>query len=897
MQTTTQVWKDLFAAGAAVEARAVIGGTVYTDISAPVIARAAMQDSLSVGNAAAASLSLVIRGAGNIPRSAAVAVEARLNDGTTASEWLPQGTFYISRRARDPVSGLLALECYDALLKANGVWTPSQGSWPRDMAAVAGELAALLGLQIDSRSNVPTGTPYVIAEPAAGITIREALGAIAQAGGGNWIVTPRNALRLLALDEEGDALEVAGIVGGLDAGAAGAVTGVRSTVDGVVALVGDDTGIVVDMTIAPMIAAQTAPRLIGLSYQPFRLTGAIYDPAAELGDRVLAGANGEVDSALYSAQFALGPAFRGDIAAPQAGEVTDEYPYIGSGVRVLTLAKAAAREAVDALDSCLTQQEIFDRLTDNGAAQGMVLYNGQLYVNASYIRTGTLSADLLKGGTLTLGGEDNVNGTMRVMDQLGNQYGVLNNNGLALTSTPAARTVLTVTRTSSQGSEVVTLGGRSVPLAIDVNIAGPLYEKHYTVGMSGIEMNNGAGESARLNIDRLVLTGGVYHSTPGIDLVDSGSNTRASLSPDGGLVFYRNNASRTYIQEDSAYFYGAVNVRDAATTRTNLNVPSRSGDGASGTWDIDISGNADSISGVVELNHGGTGEALTQNPSMLVDLGDTAADDVFQNAPRPGVTGVLPVDHGGTGEALTRNPSMLVDLGDTAADDVFQNAPRPGVTGVLPVNHGGTGEATAAAARANLGAAALASPNNLMHSGNEFTFASDGFSGNIYINFRTAGGLNGNITRYTFCDGGGNALAYITSNTFSGNAANVTGTVGIDHGGTGATTAAAARANLGVNDIGPLEAQSTLSNLNHQDQLTTITVSVDCWVCASFHVTANSDGKCILLRNGYPVINNAGTNGACNYWANAQFPVKAGGLLQYRLNSNATDSSIRFLTV
>lgn len=53
---------------------------------------------------------------------------------------------------------------------------------------------------------------------------------------------------------------------------------------------------------------------------------------------------------------------------------------------------AAAQGAVTALDDSLTQQEIFNRLTDGGAAQGVVLYNGQLYINASYINAGALNA-------------------------------------------------------------------------------------------------------------------------------------------------------------------------------------------------------------------------------------------------------------------------------------------------------------------------------------------------------------------------------------------------------------------------------------------------------------------------------------------------------------------------
>ena len=62
----------------------------------------------------------------------------------------------------------------------------------------------------------------------------------------------------------------------------------------------------------------------------------------------------------------------------------------------------AAQNAVSALDDSLTQQEIFNRLTDNGAAQGMVLYNGQLYVNASYMKSGTIDGNLVNAKLLNI---------------------------------------------------------------------------------------------------------------------------------------------------------------------------------------------------------------------------------------------------------------------------------------------------------------------------------------------------------------------------------------------------------------------------------------------------------------------------------------------------------------
>ena len=100
-----------------------------------------------------------------------------------------------------------------------------------------------------------------------------------------------------------------------------------------------------------------------------------------------------------------------------------------------------------------------------------------------------------------------------------------------------------------------------------------------------------------------------------------------------------------------------------------------------------------SVAGAMPISQGGTG--MTTNPSMVVNLGTTAAANVFQTTPRPGITGTLGVANGGTG--LTAAPSMLINLASTSAVNPFQASPRPGVTGTLPVARGGTGVTTAAA--------------------------------------------------------------------------------------------------------------------------------------------------------------------------------------------------------
>ncbi len=80
--------------------------------------------------------------------------------------------------------------------------------------------------------------------------------------------------------------------------------------------------------------------------------------------------------------------------------------------------------------SSLTQEIIFNKLTNNGETQGLYLEGGKIYLNAEYIKTGTLSADYIKGGTLKLGGSNNTNGLLQVLDANGTVKVTLNNEGI-----------------------------------------------------------------------------------------------------------------------------------------------------------------------------------------------------------------------------------------------------------------------------------------------------------------------------------------------------------------------------------------------------------------------------------------------------------------------------------
>lgn len=66
----------------------------------------------------------------------------------------------------------------------------------------------------------------------------------------------------------------------------------------------------------------------------------------------------------------------------------------------------------------MTPEEMFNKLSEFGALEGVwQLQDGHVYINGSYIQAGTISGDLIKGGTLTLGGMNNSYGQLIIYGQ------------------------------------------------------------------------------------------------------------------------------------------------------------------------------------------------------------------------------------------------------------------------------------------------------------------------------------------------------------------------------------------------------------------------------------------------------------------------------------------------
>lgn len=217
MQTTSATWKQLWASGNAhVKTRVTIADVgTYTEaniVSAKISGVLYPDDDLGIGGVTSRKLELKMVFNDNDPepaRRAKVTVEIALTDGSTTSEWIPKGTYYIDTRETDQISRITTFICYDAMVLTDEACpTISYGSYTMETLAKLVSATFLETNVLDSRTQFES-THY--APKLEGYTYREILSMIGIACHGNWVITDENKLRLIPVGNPYKLVETDGV--------------------------------------------------------------------------------------------------------------------------------------------------------------------------------------------------------------------------------------------------------------------------------------------------------------------------------------------------------------------------------------------------------------------------------------------------------------------------------------------------------------------------------------------------------------------------------------------------------------------------------------------------------------------------------------------------------------
>lgn len=208
MHSVSDLWRTLLASpGHRKEVKLVIAGVTYGEdkiVDGSLRIDGGLYSDFGIGNCCARQIDFEIYPQGTIPRQAQIEVYVRLVLGEQVSEWIPKGVFFFSTRKTDRITGVLSVHGYDAMLKAEETWLDSSydtETWPMPAATAVNDIASRMGVAVDSRTVLDASFPMQYPVDDEGdMTMREALGRIAVANAGNWIITDEGKLLLVGLN-------------------------------------------------------------------------------------------------------------------------------------------------------------------------------------------------------------------------------------------------------------------------------------------------------------------------------------------------------------------------------------------------------------------------------------------------------------------------------------------------------------------------------------------------------------------------------------------------------------------------------------------------------------------------------------------------------------------------
>ena len=291
-------WTSLFANEHRIEYKVLIDNVDYSDHlqSNPEITKPLLDD-FTIGRVCSAEMTVAVRPIVNvtIPKAARVLVYCRLlswDRTTTVTDWVSLGRFFVSSRSG---STILTLRCRDDMLKAGQTYLDKSAitGWPVQQSVVVDDICRIMGVTLDDRTVLNSGSNYRAQSPGTEPLISEVLSYIAVCNGGNWIITEEGKLRLIKLASPSGTAQQA--IGTAHFGYT--PNGIDFTVSRVTLTDGEDESYTAgndngyEITGYSPYASQAVANdllaaLSGVVYRPYRLDGARINPLLELGDTV-----------------------------------------------------------------------------------------------------------------------------------------------------------------------------------------------------------------------------------------------------------------------------------------------------------------------------------------------------------------------------------------------------------------------------------------------------------------------------------------------------------------------------------------------------------------------------------------------------------------------------------
>ena len=383
-------------------------------------------DYYDIGNAVIGSFDAVVTGftPTQIPKFSRVEVWYRIKNSTQTSGWVCKGIYYTKRPEYDKESGDMSLSGYDLMFKGEMIPYPvgsTVSGWNSEtLATVAQRMATAMGISLYPFLTLRTDA---FALPPFGYSAREILCDIAKAHGANWYLTyindgdettpvggaylnlreingwgtpssaPNLAKSVQSYDEGGEIESVGYVIVNYGYDQDGATLSKFSGTEGVGRTVEYTISTITDGAVIQTLADNILYEYGQVtSCDPFTATGTELDPAYEVGDMVNCNGSsapiGSLDTHFSVAMYA-------DIAAQGTPEEED-FPYYSSDRDIVRNYETEASKIAGAV-----------KFVDLSTAGGTV-------INGSNIQ----------GGTLTLGGNNNGNGQMQILDENDVQYAV-----------------------------------------------------------------------------------------------------------------------------------------------------------------------------------------------------------------------------------------------------------------------------------------------------------------------------------------------------------------------------------------------------------------------------------------------------------------------------------------